>query len=267
MDRIKKAIVIAVILIISTIFLSFFLSYLYKLLFTPRIIFGAKGFTEYSPGDNGRVFIQLLDNFFSPVSNAVCNIRAYYPNNTLFFSGIMTYFEKGLYYFDFIAPETLGVYMTLVECSYPQEKVSYFPDNTNLWYIDNTVVSASSLTLDFPNITEDYRSYFEAYFRSIPTAGVNIYILNRCNNVYELIERATVNRPQVSNDFELTCRNPPRFLMNSTAKFGIDMFSITTYRNATSMVANLRGGGEIHIKLVKGEFTPSENIPSIHILS
>lgn len=263
----KKTIIIAVGLVVGTIVLSIAFKYLFDFLFKPRIVFGAKGFTEYSPGDNGRVFVQVLDNFFTPVSNAICTVTSYFPNNTVFFSGIMTYFDKGLYYYDFVAPDTLGVYMTTIECVYPQLRQSIFPALSQLYYIDNQLYSGTSLTITFPTITGFEDTYFEAYFRTVPTAGANIYLLNRCNNRYELVATATQNTPQISRMFSLNCTNPPQFLVNSTSRIDLDMFVIYGFTNATSTITNLRGGGEIHVKLVKGEFYPSENIPSIHIIS
>ena len=76
--------------------------------------------TEYSPDDNGKVFLQLLDNGQQPISNSTCLLNMYYPNNLVWLNGIqMAYLTEGLYYYDFIVPQTRGVYMVSAKCYVP----------------------------------------------------------------------------------------------------------------------------------------------------
>jgi hypothetical protein len=75
--------------------------------------------TEYQIGDNATVWLQLLRNY-QPVNNATCYMASYYPNNhTKFFDDvIMNYLSNsdGIYYYDFTAPSTTGVYMVSAFC-------------------------------------------------------------------------------------------------------------------------------------------------------
>jgi len=90
--------------------------------------------TEYSPGDEGRVFLQLLRNH-EPVNNSLCVIDIYWPNKTVFIKEApMFYLEgsKGLYYFDFLAPEEQGIYMLSVQCFYIVEKTFDYCDEVDI---------------------------------------------------------------------------------------------------------------------------------------
>ena len=98
--------------------------------------------TEYVPNDEGRVFLQLLDENYQPIDDGACLLYLYYPNRTIWFdSALMMYQEdsKGLYYFDFIVPNITGVYMVTVECLYVLDEQIDTSDDFDLVY--GTVVS------------------------------------------------------------------------------------------------------------------------------
>lgn len=91
----------------------------------PNTVLEVSG-TEYSPGDPATMFVQLKDNYGQPVSNGSCWLDVWYPANT---SNIHPYTiqdapmlkalgDDGVYYYDMIAPEQLGVYMLSAKCSY-----------------------------------------------------------------------------------------------------------------------------------------------------
>jgi len=83
--------------------------------------------TEYQVGDNGRTFLQLLEGS-QPVTNATCDITIYYPNSSLWYNRVgMPYLQgsAGLYYFDFYAKNTTGVYMLNVFCQYVTFEQTY----------------------------------------------------------------------------------------------------------------------------------------------
>ena len=67
--------------------------------------------TEYSFNDEGKIFIQLLDDNDQPITDADCFASIYYPNNDIFkFQQAMVYVDEGIYDFDFTVPAQIGVY-------------------------------------------------------------------------------------------------------------------------------------------------------------
>jgi len=76
--------------------------------------------TEYIQGDDGKVFVRLLDGNSKPVNFALCNATIYYPNNTKFVDGVsMTLLGSGVYYYDLTIPQVLGNYIVLFDCVIP----------------------------------------------------------------------------------------------------------------------------------------------------
>lgn len=77
--------------------------------------------TDYFPNDNGKIFLQLLDDSRQVINDSTCFVTAYYPNSTKFFTDqYMIYADDGLYYHDFIVPNIIGVYMASAKCYMPQ---------------------------------------------------------------------------------------------------------------------------------------------------
>jgi hypothetical protein len=260
-----KKILIAIILAIIS---SFLIWQLYKFLYTPRIIFGAKGFTEYSPGSPGKVFVQVLDNFFTPVNNAICRLTVYYPNTTKFIDNvIMIPFENGLYYWDFVAPDVEGVYMTTVSCVYPNDLVVLTPSDNRLWYRDVITLAGTDITATIP-IPSDAsgKADLVIYFTDIENP-VTIQINNTVTNQWDTLGTATVNTPQVSFTIDLSTHNPVTVRMTSDRAFRVDLLNLYAYRNATVVQTNLRGGGEIHVEVKKVAITPDETTPQIRPIS
>jgi len=253
-----------------TILFSFLVWQTYNFLYSPRIVFGAKGFTEYSPGSPGKVFIQVLDNFFTPVNNAICKLTVYYPNTTKFIDNVtMLPFENGLYYWDFVAPNVEGVYMTIISCTYPSDLVVLTPSDSRLWYKDSNVYSASSLTATIPipsgvSGNADLLIYFTVID---PANPVTIQINNTATNQWETLGTATVNTPQLSFTIDLSTHNPVTVRMTSAKSFSVDLLNLYAYRNVTVVQTNLRGGGEIHVEVKKVAITPDENTPEIRPIS
>jgi hypothetical protein len=84
--------------------------------------------TEYSVGDFAKVFLQVLDDSENRVSNAVCTMEVFYPNNTIFINeAIMTKEPaRDLYYYDVgVLPNVTGVYMVYAECIAGFKEVAY----------------------------------------------------------------------------------------------------------------------------------------------
>lgn len=81
--------------------------------------------TEYSPGENGTVFIGL--NSVYPMTDSICDISIFYPNKTFFSQNVMTYLNisSNLFYYDFVVPNTTGVYMVQSQCVLPLTNVTY----------------------------------------------------------------------------------------------------------------------------------------------
>jgi hypothetical protein len=87
----------------------------------PTVKLNVKG-TEYQITDNdGKIFLQLLDENLLPEENATCYGTIYYPNNTLFMEDVLMNYvgENGLHHFDFNIPKLTGVYMVSAFCHIP----------------------------------------------------------------------------------------------------------------------------------------------------
>jgi len=107
--------------------------------------------TEYNPGQNGTVFIQLLDDQKHPINDAACYLTAYYPDKSnLYDDVLMTYLTNsdGLYYYDLIIPSQLGVYMLSAGCNIPGDAwIDDFIDYTYIGSYENVSVQDSNIVL------------------------------------------------------------------------------------------------------------------------
>lgn len=78
--------------------------------------------TDYVPNDIGKLQVYLSVGDF-PITTATCFASVLYPNMTYFIEhqlmlhANVTYFE-GLYYYDFVVPETTGVYPVNAICQF-----------------------------------------------------------------------------------------------------------------------------------------------------
>jgi hypothetical protein len=89
--------------------------------------------TEYARGidTQGKIFIQIIQGN-STINNASCDTTAYYPNNSLFINAQdMDFLAKGIYYHDFsiVEDQPLGVYPTVVDCTFPTQTVVAIANN------------------------------------------------------------------------------------------------------------------------------------------
>lgn len=113
--------------------------------------------TEYTIGDNGTLFVQV-----DGVNDAVCGAKAYYPNKTIFISNLLSYLNgsNGLYYYDFQAPNTTGVYMVEASCAR-----SFTPANVATYLSQiasqDSLVNSTGVTL---------------YTQTLPTIGIGVTI-------------------------------------------------------------------------------------------
>ncbi|MGB9730359.1 MAG: hypothetical protein ACPL1B_10935, partial [Thermoprotei archaeon] len=197
---------LVIVLIVLTIFIGYLITQILDFI-KPKIRFGAMGFTEYSPGKPGKVFVQVLDAYNKPISNAICNITIYYPNLSYFVKDYyMKSFERGFYYFDFVAPDVEGVYMVDISCLYPSQKNVYYPGDSLLWYIDGNT-KATELTATFQSLNAT-NTYVEIYFTNIGKNGHSIYINNICSNSWDYLGSVNIYTPYFSKNFDLYCHNP-----------------------------------------------------------
>lgn len=77
--------------------------------------------TEYQADDNGTIFLQLLNESKLPINDALCFIDIYNPDKSVLINdGIMMYLNgsDGLYYYDLIIPDNLGIYMVSAKCDF-----------------------------------------------------------------------------------------------------------------------------------------------------
>lgn len=141
--------------------------------------------TEYNIGQDGKLWVQLINSTGQSVENAVCLIHIYTPQNTQFVErGSMSSLgEEGIYYYDFAVPDAVGVYPTVVECFYSVTQTSYTA----------VAVNITVGTLNSP-------------------AGTQLSIVQTKNNAYWRIQEA-VNPTNYNLNVGLNFTVPPAFLL------------------------------------------------------
>lgn len=92
--------------------------------------------TQYNADDNGKLFVQLLDENNYPINDSLCFVTLYYPiggsDDTYFREQRMTYKREGLYYYDFNTPYRNGIYMASSYCIVGSEQVNTTTVTDNL---------------------------------------------------------------------------------------------------------------------------------------
>lgn len=100
------------------------------------------GGTEYAPGDPATIFVQLKDAYGNAIENGACYLDIWYPANesnihpyTVRDAPMLTALgDDGMYYYDLVAPDQLGVYMLSAKCSYSYNWMWFYPENELLYY-------------------------------------------------------------------------------------------------------------------------------------
>jgi len=197
--------------------------------------------TDYYPSEDGRVFIQLLDEDGKPIDDALCLLDLFYPDKTIWFYEapmIWLNISKGLYYFDFIVPDQEGVYMVTVQCFYVIDETFDYADSVTVthgvesgsvqdtWKDDNVYYTVSEKLLAGGGYALDF--YFDFYNVSIPSnvTGMTVYWVGRWTSseeivyfeVYDwctgswvdLVNNISTNTPTVSNfvsvdEYNISC--------------------------------------------------------------
>jgi len=245
---------------------------------TPRIkVFG----TEYSPDDEGRIFLQLLSNVFTTIDNAQCYATIYNPDLTYFVdSQLMTNIgENGFYKYDFIAPNVTGVYMVSVRCSYPNNITTYYPTQSkyflgswinfqpyNLYYEDNSFSPyAKKFRIWFNQIGET--PFIVKFINKINrNCDTDIYLYNHQTGTYDYFTTQDYYRPEISLTINDSAYVTPLIELRSSCNFRIELSNIQVYHVASEYQTNVRGGGEVHVSLKKTVISDIE-IPDAKIIS
>jgi len=184
--------------------------------------------TEYSPGDYGRIFLQLLDEG-QPVNNALCLIDLYYPDLTVWFDDASMFYlngSDGLYYFDVVVPDNLGVYMTTVKCFYIIDETLDYADDTTVikglesgsfqdtWKDDNVYHTVKEKLYSGGYSLDFHYSFYDVQIPSNYTGMtiywigrwtsseevVYMYLWNWCNDSWVVLpNEISTNTPMVSN--------------------------------------------------------------------
>jgi hypothetical protein len=107
--------------------------------------------TEYVEGDDARVWLQLLDESKAPINNVACLSTIYFPNNSVLIDDVLLQYlddSDGIYFHDFTAPDTDGVYMISTQCRIPQTVVvDEFTDFNNTESYGNVTIAGGKVNL------------------------------------------------------------------------------------------------------------------------
>ncbi len=144
---------------------------------TNMAVFG----TEYATGDNGTIFVQLLDSNSNPIKDASCEITVYDTNKTIWHNRApATYLNgsNGMYYSDLFLPETAGVYIIDAFCYYSDVRYEFTrPFKVNF---DGDLESGYNhkpenlFAMDCNKIHTDGGYYFEIWFNDTEMANINL---------------------------------------------------------------------------------------------
>jgi len=165
--------------------------------------------TEYVIGELGKVWVQVLDENNVPVNNASCFTHIYTPDGLQFAEKVMmSFLEDGVYDYDFLVPQEVGVYATIVECYYVSSVSRHNAtsgiidigtlasgDYTSTWIEDGTVwrvnefnfgggVRNFQIRMNFTNITQHESQTgltvsWTGTWNSAPTTdSATVYIMN-----------------------------------------------------------------------------------------
>jgi hypothetical protein len=135
--------------------------------------------TEYNVGENGTMFLQLLETNLNPINNGYCQITAYYPDKTYYLNSVpMTFLDRGIYYRDFKAPSITGVYILNAYCFYSDVEY-YFDLPYNLSYDGSKLFDSTDQPVNVQNTdctlfaTEGGR-YQEYIFNQSEIGNINL---------------------------------------------------------------------------------------------
>jgi hypothetical protein len=222
--------------------------------------------TEYTFGETGTLFLQLKDSNLKPINNKVCLLSIYSPVSehfpALFGSTIMDHVQmnylqnsSGMYYYDFIAPNVSGVYMSNANCFY---KSNYYRGlSCNIWdyevYICGYVIWGGVLVA--PNWTD-----------SSPTQPEFQHsILNENDNEYYSL-RSSGTQKVINYVFEMKI---PASIIDAIGTEGIINPIIAYQQNTSNLTINLLVYNDCSHKFER-LITPKKimnrgvNVPSIY---
>jgi hypothetical protein len=186
--------------------------------------------TEYTSGQQAKIWLQLINSTGSYVNNAVCYADIYSPQNT-------EYLEKaqmdnlnhdGIYYYDLLAPNDEGVYPVIASCFYiASEKIynatNYFTqfgtydsgtindthiqDGNFLRFKETTTNPIRNITvgLNFTNLTTcsqipevlltNINIHTHVKFDSVANDNITMHILNHTNNQWITLPNEHLESP------------------------------------------------------------------------
>ena len=159
-----------------------------KTLFNTVQIFG----TEYISGDEGTVFLQLLDSNRNPINDGYCELTTYYPdeNKTKWLDNIyMEFLENGIYYKDLIIPSSKGTYIVNAYCFYADVlyefklpyNVSYDPTST---LIDQSNVPYNVKDTDCVAFKTENGNWQEYIFNNMEIGNINLLTITSLDLIW-----------------------------------------------------------------------------------
>jgi len=144
--------------------------------------------TEYIEGENGTVFLLLLDDNSNPIEDAFCSMNVWYPNESLKFidGNSMNYLDDGIYFKDFTVPSEIGVYMVNAYCQY-SDILHEYNEPYEVYYDGSISTGSSNWTVNVRDAdcitmkTDTGATYHEFEFNETGIGNLNI------SNVTELV--------------------------------------------------------------------------------
>jgi hypothetical protein len=100
--------------------------------------------TEYTVGDKAKVWLQAVDAAGKYINTASCYVSIYYPYGTTFISKApMSLLADGIYYYDIIVPDVVGIYPAIGLCYY---STAIQEETADAGYIINGTTGGGSYT-------------------------------------------------------------------------------------------------------------------------
>jgi hypothetical protein len=197
------------------------------------------GGTEYYPGQEGQIVLQLKDEFNDPKTGASCNLTYYYPNMSIWIAdqSASELANYGVYYNRFNVTNVDGVYTAVANCT-----VGSFSDiDSHTFHVSgilneinrtataiNSTVTNSNLKLTTINNTVAYLNgtifmMNNTLFYVNQTTGT-IYAITRDTNSTVFV----INQTTMDSSSKIALINNSMFSLNNTLYY-LNMTSDNTY--------------------------------------
>ena len=198
--------------------------------------------TEYQSGNSARNFVRLLDSNSRPINLGICNQTIYYPNNTKFINNqLMTFLERGYYYYDFAVPSVTGNYIVSFDCTIPNS-----PFTQKLVITGTSIPNGNSYENDFGFDNSNNMTIISANMTVVQASGAAITAY--FNGVQLGSQSGASTKTYIMNQSTFITAVEQHFsLASSGGTSTVNSVELNITYNALEPQQVVRGQNEIHV--------------------